>query len=165
LKGTLRLLWGDARSLSAPAGEYFLTVCLGATHALGGLRGTLGALRNWTQPGGRIVVGEGFWSQPPTTEYLGLLNAAPNELLDDSGNVRTGEELGLRLVERWLSTEEEWDEFEDAYLEGIESYARESPNDTDVPAMIERIRVWRQGYLRWGKQTLGFGVYIFRIES
>ncbi|MCC6194158.1 MAG: class I SAM-dependent methyltransferase, partial [Burkholderiales bacterium] len=33
--------------------------------------------------------------------------------------------------------------------------------DPDVPAMLERIRKWRDGYLRWGRDTLGFAVYLF----
>jgi len=27
--------------------------------------------------------------------------------------------------------------------------------------MLERIRRWRDGYLRWGRDTLGFGLYLF----
>jgi len=37
----------------------------------------------------------------------------------------------------------------------------ERPEDPDVPAMLERIRRWRDGYLHWGRETLGFGVYLF----
>ena len=27
--------------------------------------------------------------------------------------------------------------------------------------MLERIRRWRDAYLRWGRDTLGFAVYLF----
>ena len=27
--------------------------------------------------------------------------------------------------------------------------------------MLERIRKWRDAYLRWGRDTLGFAVYLF----
>ena len=27
--------------------------------------------------------------------------------------------------------------------------------------MLERSRKWRDAYLRWGRDTLGFGVYLF----
>ncbi|MGA7846651.1 MAG: hypothetical protein WCB18_06155 [Thermoplasmata archaeon] len=91
-----------------------------------------------------------------------VLGAAPNELLDDLGNGRVGEGLGLSLAGRWSSTSEEWDEFEEDYAEGVESYARECPDDPDIPEMLRRIRRWRKAYLRWGKRTLGFGVYAFR---
>ena len=30
-----------------------------------------------------------------------------------------------------------------------------------APALLERIRRWRAAYLRWGRDTLGFGTYLF----
>ncbi len=165
LKGTLLFRSADAKSLKPPTGTYFLTVCLGATQAFGNLRTTLRAFQEWIQPNGWIVVGEGFWKQPPSPRYLEILDATSDELLDDPGNIRVGEQLGLKLAQHWSSTDEEWDDFESAYLEGIESYGQENPDDPRVPEMLERIRRWRQGYLRWGKKTLGFGVYAFRAKE
>ncbi len=155
----------DAQSLPRPREPYFLSICLGATQAFGGLRSTLDVLRGWTQPDGWIVVGEGYWNRRPSAEYLEVLEATPDELLDDRGNAQVGEGLGLRLAEHWSSTSEEWDVFEDAYADGIETYARECPGDPDVPEMLRRIRRWRDSYLRWGRRTLGFGVYAFRTST
>jgi len=154
----------DAKIVRPPLEPYFLTSCLGATHALGGLRPTLARLREWTRPGGWIVVGDGFWKRPPGPEYLRVLNATPGELLTDPGNAAVGEELGLRLGGQWSSSAEEWDAFEDAYSDGIESYAQASPDDLDVPEMLVRIRTWRHGYLTRGRETLGFGIYAFRVD-
>ena len=164
LRGTLRFCCENARSTNAAGGGYCVSVCLGATHALGGLGPTLRRLREWTLPGGWLVVGEGYWKRPPSKEYLDLLEASQDELLEDSGNIRMAEGMGLELVDRRLSSTEEWDAFEGAYLEGVESYAKESPDDPDVQAMIGRIRRWNRGYVRWGRETLGFGVYLFRSE-
>ena len=47
------------------------------------------------------------------------------------------------------------------YCRSIERYAREQPEDPDVPQMLERVRRWRDAYLRWGRETLGFAVYLF----
>ena len=164
LRGRLRFVCGDAGSLGPPAEPYFLAVCLGATQAFGGLRGALSSRSRWTRPGGWVVVGEGFWRRPPESEYLEVLGARPDELNDDLGNLRAGQALGLTLAAHWSSTEAEWDDFEDAYLEGIERYARANPDDPDVPEMLRRIRRWRDGYVRWGRNTLGFGVYAFRTN-
>ncbi|MCI4372620.1 MAG: class I SAM-dependent methyltransferase, partial [Thermoplasmata archaeon] len=164
-RGSLLFRCADARTQPTPQPAYHLAVCLGATHAFGGLAPTLRALGGWTVPDGWIVVGEGFWRQPPAPEYLEVLGAPADELTDDLGNVRIGETLGLTLVDHWTSSAEEWDEFERDYLDGIESYARETPEDPDVPEMLRRIRRWRRAYLRWGKETLGFGVYVFRNGS
>jgi hypothetical protein len=61
----------------------------------------------------------------------------------------------------FVASPDEWDEYEWKYSRSIERYALEQPQDPDVPAMLERIRRWRDGYLRWGRDTLGFGVYLF----
>jgi cyclopropane fatty-acyl-phospholipid synthase-like methyltransferase len=165
LQGTLLFRCADAKSLKPPARTYFLTICLGATQAFGNLKTTLLTLQEWTQLNGWIVVGEGFWKQPPSPRYLEILEATSDELLDDPGNIRVGEELGLKLDQHWSSTDEEWDDFESAYLEGIESYGQENPDDPRIPEMLQRIHRWRQGYLQWGKKTLGFGVYAFRVKE
>jgi cyclopropane fatty-acyl-phospholipid synthase-like methyltransferase len=165
LRGTLRFRCTDVRSLRPPSEPYFLSVCLGATHAFGGLKRTLDTLREWTQPDGWVVVGEGFWKRPPSPGYLRVLRATPEELLDDRGNVRAGERLGLVLAGHRVSSREEWDDFEDDYAEGIERYAKENRGDSEVPEMLDRIRRWRNAYLRWGRQTLGFGVYAFKKTS
>ena len=164
LKGTATFRCGDAKSLELTPGSYLLTACLGATHAFGGLTKTLDALRTRTEIHGRIVVGEGFWKQTPSAEYLEVLEGTQDEFGDHLGNVRTGVGWGLKLVDAWTSTLGEWEDFEDAYSEGIESYALENPGDPSVPDMLRRIRRWRQGYLRWGRETLGFGVYVFRRD-
>lgn len=161
-QGTLIFRCEDARSLKPPQEKYFLTVCLGATQAFGNLRTTLKVLQGWTQARGWIVAGEGYWKRTPSPEYLEVLDATPDELLDDIGNARIGEQLGLRLAEHWSSTDEEWDDFEAAYFEGILSYGRENPDDPRISEMLRRIHRWRQAYIRWGRQTLGFGVYAFQ---
>ena len=45
------------------------------------------------------------------------------------------------------------------------SHVRANPHDPDAQAMLERIRPWREAYLRWGRDTLGFGLYLFRLPS
>ena len=47
----------------------------------------------------------------------------------------------------------------------VERYARNNPDDPDCPAMVTRIRRWRDAYLRWGRDTLGFGLYLFQKSS
>ena len=56
---------------------------------------------------------------------------------------------------------DEWDEYEWKYCRSVERYARERPEDADVPQMLERIRRWRDAYLRFGRDTLGFAIYLF----
>jgi hypothetical protein len=75
--------------------------------------------------------------------------------------VQAGVEAGLIPMHATTATSDEWDEYEWKYCRSIERYAREQPNDPDVPEMLEQIRRWRDAYLRWGRDTLGFAVYLF----
>jgi hypothetical protein len=99
--------------------------------------------------------------QPPAPEYLAHLEARDDEFRDHRGNVQAGVDAGLIPLHAFVASSDEWDEYEWKYSRSIERYALEQPGDPDVPAMLERIRRWRDGYLRWGRDTLGFGVYLF----
>jgi hypothetical protein len=47
-------------------------------------------------------------------------------------------------------------------LRNIELYAGKHSEDPDVPELLKRIRAWRDTYVRWGRDTLGFGLYLFQ---
>ncbi len=69
------------------------------------------------------------------------------------------------LLHASVASADDWDEYEWKYSASIERYAQERPDDPDVPAMLARIRRWGDGYLRWGRDTLGFGVYLFHRSA
>jgi len=47
-------------------------------------------------------------------------------------------------------------------LGNVERYVLDHPDDPDAAAMRKRIRTWRDGYLRWGRTTMGFALYLHR---
>lgn len=160
--GSVALVALPASRFVAPAGSFDLGVCLGSTHALGGYAPTLRALAGWVRAGGRVLVGQGYWKRPPDAAYLARLGAAPEELTDHEGTIAAGAGAGLEPVGAWVSSPADWDRYEDRYAETVERFVAEHPSDPDAPAMRERIGRWRETYLRWGRETLGFGLYLFR---
>ena len=118
-------------------------------------------LKAWTTSGGYILIGEGYWRTRAHPDYLAVLGAEHAQFLDHRGNVQAGIAAGLIPMHAATANLDEWDEYEWKYCRSIERYAREQPEDPDVPAMLERIRKWRDGYMRWGRDTLGFAVYLF----
>lgn len=142
--------------------EFRLGVCIGSTHAVGDLAATLQALRKCVHPGGYILVGEGYWKKNPPHEYLQALGAQLEDLKTHHENVKLGEQLGLTPLYSVVASEDDWDAYEGLYASSIENYCYENPNDPDVEAMLTRIRSWRNTYLEWGRDTLGFGLYLFR---
>jgi hypothetical protein len=89
------------------------------------------------------------------------LGGPDTQFLDHRGNVQAGVDAGLIPMHATTASMDEWDEYEWKYCRAIERYVREQPEDPDIPAMLERSRRWRDTYLRFGRDTLGFAVYLF----
>ncbi|WP_147532889.1 SAM-dependent methyltransferase [Bacillus marasmi] len=162
---SIDFICADAKEavLQCPHEEYDLGICIGSTHALGGLKSTLDMMQRLVKKGGYIFVGEGYWKQKPSSEYLAALGGADeSELTSHAKNVMLGEEIGLIPQWSYVANEDDWDEYEWLYSLSVENYCHENPKDPDVESMLERIRLWRQTYLKWGRDTLGFGLYLFR---
>jgi SAM-dependent methyltransferase len=152
----------DIRAFRADPETFHLSVMLGAGGIDGGMAGICRTLKGWTKPGGYVLVGEGYWKQKPSGDYLAALGGGDaGQLHDHRGNVQAGIDAGLVPLHAVVASDDEWDEYEWKYARAIERYAGEQPDDPDVPAMVERVRRWRDAYLRWGRDTLGFGVYLF----
>ncbi|MEH7072786.1 class I SAM-dependent methyltransferase [Neobacillus drentensis] len=144
---------------------YDLGVCIGSTHALDGLEPTLKTLKRLVKKNGYILIGEGYWKQTPSPAYLEALGGADeSECKSHADTVKTGEELGLIPLWSYVANDDEWDEYEWLYSMSIENYCLLNPNDPDCGAMLERIRTWRRTYLTWGRDTLGFGLYLYRNQ-
>jgi SAM-dependent methyltransferase len=151
----------DISQYEADPETFHLTVMIGAGGLAGGLPGIYGKLRGWTRPGGYVLLGERYWHHKPPAAYLGFLGAAEGQYLSHRDNVQAGIDAGLIPVHAATASPDEWDEYEWKYYRSIERYAREQHDDPEAPAMVERIRKWRDAYLRWGRDALGFGIYLF----
>lgn len=146
----------------AEPGSFDAALCVGSTEAYGGYRHALRALAGVVRPHGRILVGERFWRRHPHPDYLEILGLGLDDLLDHPRNVRAGEEAGLVPICTAVSTEDEWNRYEGLYARAVEEHAGGHPEDPEAEAMWRRIRRHREAYEHWGRDTLGFGLYVFQ---
>ena len=137
-------------------------LCVGSTEAFGGYRETLGTLAELVRPHGRMLVGERFWRRRPHPDYLAALGMEAGELLDHARNVRAGEEAGLVPICTAVATEEEWDRYESLRARALEDHARLHPDDPEAEAVWRQARRHAEAYEHWGRDTLGFGLYVFQ---
>jgi cyclopropane fatty-acyl-phospholipid synthase-like methyltransferase len=156
----------DAKQVVSEYVNHFdLGICVGSTHALGGLELTLQSLKRNVKKGGFILVGEGYWRKKPSQAYLGALGGADeSELKKHHENVFMGESMGLVPIWSVVASDDDWDEYEGLYAMSMEKYCYENPNDPDCYSMLNKIRSWKRTYLTWGRDTLGFGLYLFQNQ-
>ena len=136
-------------------------LCIGSTHAYGDYRTTLQACSRLIVTGGFLLIGEGYWKREPSSEYLDFLGASPSVYGTHASNILSGADEGFIPLYSTVSNDDEWDYYEGLYNLAIERYIFANPNDPDISAMQQRIRQWREMYLQQGRETLGFGFYLF----
>ena len=156
---------GDVQLETLAEGSLDLAICIGSTHAFGSgeaaYPNTLQALIRLLRPGGQLLVGECYWKQTPPAAYLQLIGDPVGTYRDHAENISFAEGHGLVPLYATVSNDDEWDHFEWSHQMKFERYAALHADDPSMAEMVKRRRVWRDGYLRWGRSTMGFGFYLF----
>ncbi len=145
--------------------ELDLASCIGASWIYNGHKGTLEALSSMAHPGGLVVVGEPFWRTEPDPDYLKLTGQSVNLCGTHGSNVQTGVDLGLSLLYTAVSNEDDWDRYEGLQWQAAERYSAAHPDDPDVEQLLQTLHKNRDAYLRWGRDCLGWAMYLFRKPS
>ncbi len=156
-----RLTWheGDAREWWD--GGYGAVLCVGAAHAFGGPGAMLDAVATHLAPGGRALVGDGFWERPPSTLTQEALAAGPADLPTLPGLVGLAAERGWAVTSGHVSTTGEWDDYEWSWTGSLTEWALRP--DTDPADRAEALdladrhrREWLEGY----RGELGFATFV-----
>jgi len=142
-----------------------LASCIGASWVYGGHAGTLDALISMVKPGGWVAVGEAYWLQEPSEDYLEASGGAREHFGSHLSNAEAGEQRGLELVHAIVSSKDDWDAYEGLQWYSTAEYARAHPDDPDLPEVVERVAKERTMYLRWGRDTVGWAIYLFRRRA
>jgi SAM-dependent methyltransferase len=144
---------------------FTLASCVGASWIFGGHAGTLDALIGMVEPGGWVVVGEPYWRREPSQEYLQACGLPRDGVGSHAENAEAGEQRGLDLVHTLVSSKDDWDRYEGLQWYAAAEYARAHPDDPDLPELLERVAKDKSTYLKWGRDTLGWAIYMFRSRQ
>lgn len=155
----VRWLLGDA---TADIGEAMDgALCVGSTHAFGGLAGTLDAIRERVTPGAGLVLGEGFWEPTATPRAREVIGDLP----DLAGLVSTCQEHGWEVVDGHVSSAEEWDTYEWSWAGSLTRWGLEHMEPPDGVAALEAIATAREHLDEWlngYRGHLGFATLVLR---
>ena len=142
--------------------QFDLTCCMGASWIYGGIKGTLKALKDMTKPGGIIVAGEPYWLKEPSEEYLKADEMERETFHTHMENVLIGDKFGLTCGYTLASDHEDWDNYETLHWWSVSEYIDSNPNDPDNIEILENAKKYREIYLRWGRDTMGWCLYVYR---
>ncbi|WP_410577754.1 SAM-dependent methyltransferase [Amycolatopsis sp. lyj-108] len=134
------------------ARRFDLVISVGATHAFGGLLPTLAAAREHLAPGGRVLIGEGFWDRTPTTEAVEMLG----EFTDLATTVDRVVADGWTPIHGHVSARHELDAYEWACWGSLAAWALDHPADPDSAEALSMASIRRTEWLRVYRGTWGF---------
>ncbi|MFD5494495.1 SAM-dependent methyltransferase [Streptomyces sp. GDS52] len=135
-----------------------LVLCVGATHAFGGLLPTLAAAREHLAPGGCVLVGDGFWDREPSPEAVELFG----DLADLPTTLDRIAADGWTPVQGHISSRQELDDYEWAWTGSLASWALDHPDDPDSAQALEAATTHRDQWLCVYRDVLGFVCLVLR---
>jgi SAM-dependent methyltransferase len=157
----VRFTAGDAGRYVAQE-RFDIVSCIGATWIGGGLAGTLALMRPAVLPDGLLLVGEPYWITEPPAEAYAALGLRPEDFATLAGTLDRFEAAGVALVEMVLADQDSWDRYVASQWWTITEWLRENPNHADAPGMREFLETGRRSHLAYGRQYLGWGVFVLR---
>ena len=162
-EGKLSLFEMDIKDFDYQHNSFDLAICTGSTHAYGSYIRALEEMKKLGKEGGYLLLAEGFWKKEPDEGYLNFLGTDTTEFTPLEGLLNIADNAGLITLYSCISNIDDFDYYEGLYKFSMEKYFHENPNDPDNKWMKERIRNWNDAYYKWGRDTLGFGLFLFQI--
>lgn len=103
-----------------------------------------------------------YWRREPSENYQAAPGVAKEDFGSHFSNAETGQRRGLDLVHAIVSSTDDWDRYEGLQWYAAAEYARTHPDDPDLTTVIERVEKAKTTYLRCGRDTLEWAIYMFR---
>lgn len=141
-----------------PAEPFDVVLSVGASHVFGGLLPTLAAARRHLAPGGRVIVGDGFWEHPPSpaaVEIFGELDDLPATVDRVTGD-------GWIPVYGHISTRQELDDYEWSWSGSLAAWALDHPEDPDAAEALAVAATHRDEWLHAYREAFGFVCLVLR---
>ena len=119
------------------------------------------ALREHVKPGGMLLWSDPYWKAAPDPNFVAMLGPYAAYKTHQE-NIEAGEAAGLELWYAGASPPHEWDDCAFSMYAAARQWLTDNPDDPEAPGVLQRAELQRMAYMRFGRDTLGFGLYLFR---
>lgn len=146
------------------AEPYDLLVCAGASRVVSDShepQAILTALAPHVRAGGFVLWADPYWKATPEPALAAMVGQYA-AYKTHAENIAAGEVAGMTCWYAGVSTEQDWDDYSWKITAANLAWLAENPDDPDAASVRQQVDFLRGVYLAFGRQALGFGVYLFR---
>jgi SAM-dependent methyltransferase len=163
---TDRVNWVEADASAWRDGLFDVVLCVGASHAFGGLHEMLTAVRKHLRAGGQAIVGDSIWEGEPSAAALSALEVTADAYPQLAGLIEIMQQHGLEPSFIHVSTVGEWDDYEFCWSGSLVDWAlREAPTAQDREQVLAVARDHRRDYLQGWRNQFGFVTAVLQDVS
>jgi SAM-dependent methyltransferase len=154
----------NSRDFLTGGRQYDLLVAVGPSGVVEGPpepAAVLAALRPHVRPGGFLLWADPFWKRPPDPMFVAMLGSLA-AYKSHAENIAAGEACGLVPYYAAVSPDQDWDEYAWRMASAAEHWLAAHPGDPEAESVRQRNAFMRAAYIGQGRDSMGFGVYLFR---
>lgn len=159
LSGRIRITCGNGAEYRYEKQAFDVASCLGASFIWGDFKKTVRGMRDAIRPGGRLVIGEPYWT----------VDTVPSRYRKLEPNVHTEFQL-LQTARKECFTFEhlirsnvdDWDRYEGSNWYGLVRWLEETPDHPEREQVVDWLRKAQDAYLKWGRQYIGWAIYVLK---
>lgn len=152
----------EADAATYELGHYDAALCLGATFVYDGLVPTLERLRTAAP---QVAVGEPYWRvwpPPPEAGVEAQKVVAQDTFCTLRETVERAESTGARVVYLIVSSEGDWDRYDALHWQTLDRWLEANPDDPQAEEFRARGAEYRDRYLSWQRDALGWAIFVCR---
>ena len=138
-------------------GSFDAATCIGATFVFGGYRQTVQVIKQAIKPGGRLGIGEPYWSSdrvPP--EYV----RKETSIFMESELLQTAREEGFDIEYVVRASHDDWDRYYSDNWYGLIRWLEENPGHPEREEVMKHLHSEQDDYFRYIREYMGWAMYV-----
>ena len=132
-------------------------ICIGSSHTLGGTRQMLATLAERVSPGGRVLVGDACWENPPTAAARAIFG---DEVLPLTEIIEHARAAGWRVLHLSTADQREWDDFESTWRTARQEWLLDNPHHEAADGVRDQLDTQLRDYVGSYRGVLGFAYLV-----
>ena len=157
LDKSIEIICGNGAEYEFDKQGFDVAACIGASFIWGDYRATIQAMKEAIQPNGKLIIGEPYWIKEPVPSSY----REQNKVIHNEYELLTiAREEGFDFEYMMRANHDDWDRYEASNWYSLNRWIEEHPHHPEKQEAIDWLHKTQEEYLKFGREFLGWGVYI-----